>query len=105
MKLHTGDQVLITAGRDKGQKGKIERVLQKIDRVVVAGLNIYKKNRKPFAGQKGGVIEFARPLPVANIALVCPNCSKQTRIAYNIDKKGEKTRICVKCKQVITVST
>lgn len=97
MKIKIGDQVLITAGKDKGQKGKILKVFPKLGRTVVEGKNIYKKFRKGTGGQKGQVLEFSRPLPFANIALICPKCSKQTRVGYEVDKKGEKTRICKKC--------
>lgn len=102
MKLHTGDQVIITAGKDKGQRGTIEKVYPQKDRVVVADKNKYKKFRKKFGDQAGGVIEFSRPLPTANVALLCPKCGKQTRISYLVDKRGEKTRVCAKCKSEIT---
>lgn len=99
MKLLTGDQVLVTSGRDKGQKGPIEKVFPRKARVRVTGINLYKRARKGFgASARGGMIEFARPLPVASVSLICPKCGKQTRVGYTVDKKGEKTRICKKCK-------
>jgi large subunit ribosomal protein L24 len=101
MKLHTGDTVLITAGKDKGQRGTIQKVLPRKDRVVVEGKNVYKRFRKGVGDQKGGVLEYSRPLPSASVALVCPKCGKQTRVAYSTDKKGEKSRICAKCKAII----
>ncbi|MDO8599924.1 MAG: 50S ribosomal protein L24 [bacterium] len=104
MKLHTGDTVLVTAGKDKGKKAPIERVFPKKDRVVVSGVNIYKKARKGFAGQKGGIVEFSRPLPVASVALICPHCAKQTRVSFRIDNLGTKSRICVKCKTALTIA-
>lgn len=102
MKLHIGDEVLVTAGKDKGRRGKIDKVFPKADKVRVEATNIYKKFRKPYAGQQGGVLEVARPLPVANVAFVCPKCKKATRIGFEVDKKGGKTRICLKCKGAIT---
>lgn len=102
MKLMVGDIVLITAGKDKGQKAPIERVLAKEGRVIVTGMNVYKRARKGFAGNKGGITEFSRPLPVSNVALVCPSCGKPTRVAYRVDKSGEKVRICAKCKEAMT---
>ncbi|MDO8503639.1 MAG: 50S ribosomal protein L24 [bacterium] len=101
MKLRVGDEVLITAGKDKGRRGKIDKVFPGTAKVRVEGLNIYKKNRKGIGDQKGGIIEFARPLPVANVALICPNCGKPTRVTYKVTKTGEKSRSCAKCKRII----
>jgi large subunit ribosomal protein L24 len=102
MKLKAGDKVKITAGKDRGRTGVIEKVFPKEARVLVPGVNLYKKHRKGFGGQKGGIIEFARPLPVANVALICPSCGKQTRVSYRM-KAGTKVRICAKCKKPIDV--
>lgn len=102
MKLKAGDEVLITGGKDKGQKGKIEKVFPKTDRVLIPNLNLYKRHRKGIGREKGGIITFSRSLPVASVALLCPHCAKPTRVAYRIDKKGEKARICAKCKRMIS---
>lgn len=101
MKLKVGDEVLVTAGKDKGRRGKIDKVFLKEDRVRVENINVYKKHVRGIGDRKGGVIEFSRPLPTSNVALVCPHCGKPTRVGYRVDKKGEKTRICVKCKRAI----
>lgn len=101
MKLQTGDEVLVTAGKDKGRKGKIDKVFPAESKVRVENINVYKKHVKGLGDQKGGVIEFSRPLLVGNIALICPKCAKPTRIGYRIDKKGEKNRVCVKCGRAI----
>ena len=102
MKLKKGDTVLVTAGKDRGRKGKIKRAYPKLNQVLVAGLNIYKKHIKAQSKEKpGGIIEFSRPLPVASVALLCPKCKKPTRAGYLFDKKGEKHRICKKCQEYI----
>lgn len=103
MKLRVGDNVLVTAGKDKGRQGKIEKIFPKKGVVLVPGLNVYKKHKKGLGGQKGGIIEFSRPLQLANIALVCPNCGKQTRVGVMVDKTGEHSRVCRKCKKIIEV--
>jgi large subunit ribosomal protein L24 len=100
MKLKKGDNVIITAGKDKGKKGKIEKIF--IDgRVIIPNTNIFKKHTKA-KGQKqpGGIIESARPLSPAKIALVCPKCNKPTRVGFQVTG-NDKHRICLKCKQVI----
>lgn len=97
MKLIKGDEVIITTGKDKGKKGKIEKVLQKQNAVVLPGLNIYKRHlKKRDEKNPGGIVEFARPLPVGNVALLCPKCGKQTRIGFKISQ-DKKVRICRKC--------
>jgi len=103
MKILIGDTVLVTAGKDKGRTGKVEAVLVKKDKVIIPGVNVYKKTRKAQGGNEGGIIEFSRPLPLASIALLCPHCKKQTRVGYNITKTGDKSRICKKCKRQINI--
>lgn len=103
MKFRKGDEILVTAGKDKGRKGKIEKIFPKRGRVLIANVNVYKKHIKKTSREPGTVVEISRPLPVANIALVCPVCQKQTRIAYRVEKDNQKTRICAKCKRQIDV--
>ena len=97
MKLKKGDTIIVTAGKDKGQKGKIEKVFPGIARILVPGINMYKRHmKKRNERTPAGIIDFPRPLPVANVALVCPACGKPTRVGY-IAVKDEKVRICRKC--------
>lgn len=101
MKLKKGDQVKVMAGKDRGKTGAVEKVFADRNRVAVAGVNVYKRHTKPRAeGPKGGIIDFVRPITVANVALVCPKCKQVTRIGYKITAK-EKVRICRKCEQEI----
>jgi len=102
MKLKIGDEILVTAGKDKGRRGKIDKIFPKIEKVRIEGINVYKKFRKAAMGQAGQVNDVSRPLPFANVSLICPKCGKQTRVGYEVDKKGGKTRICLKCKSAIT---
>ncbi|MBI4029063.1 MAG: 50S ribosomal protein L24 [Candidatus Blackburnbacteria bacterium] len=102
MKLHIGDEILVTAGKDKGRQGKIEKVIKAKNLVLVPQINVYKKTKRGYGDQKGGVFEVSRPLPVANVALICPNCKKPTRVGYRILENGQKERICRKCKRQIT---
>lgn len=97
-KFKKGDHVLVTGGKDKGKKGKIEKILPKNNSVFLPGLNIYKKHlKKKDENSKGGIVEFSRPIPIANIALLCPKCTKTTRIGFEL-KGQDKIRICRKCK-------
>ncbi len=100
MKLKIGDTVKIVAGKDKGREGKIEMLLPKKNSVVVPEVNMYKKHVKGQQGQKGGMYDLPRPLNVAKVALICPNCKKITRVGYKIEK-DVKLRICRKCEKNI----
>lgn len=101
MKLIKGDSVLITTGKDKGKKGKIERVIPGKNKVVVEGLNQYKRHLKSRStDQKSDIVLISKPLAAANVALMCPKCAKPTRIGYSV-VNNEKKRICRKCKEVI----
>ncbi len=102
MKLLKGDEILVTGGKDKGQRGKVEKVFPQKDKVLVLGVNLYKKHTKSMGNQKGGIIENARPLSVGKVALICPKCNKQTRVNYTIDKKGDKSRVCAKCNATLS---
>ena len=102
IRIKKGDKVLIIVGKDKGKKGKVEKVISDKGKIVIAGLNVLKKNTKPSQkNRQGGIIEFSAPLNVSNVLLICPKCNKPIRISYKILKgdKGKKSklRVCQKC--------
>ena len=93
-KFQVGDKVKITSGRDKGKEGKIERIFPKNFTVLVPRVNIYKKHVKgqsAASGQKGGIYDIPRPLPVSKIALICPKTKKPTRVGFKT-VNGKKVR-------------
>lgn len=101
MKFHKGDQILVTGGKDKGSKGKIDRVFNEDQTVLIAGVNMYKRHLKRRDDKNpGGMVDLPRPLSVGKVALLCPKCKQPTRIGFEITTKGKK-RICRKCKQSI----
>lgn len=104
MKIQKGDKVEVLIGKDKGRNGEVVKVFAKTEEVVVKGLNLFKKHVKPSQGQKGGIIEKERPLKASKTMLICPNCGKKVRVAYSIDKNGDKSRICRKCKSIIVAA-
>lgn len=102
MKIKKGDNVQIMAGKDRGKRGKVLGIYGKNGRVLIQGLNLFKKHRRPAKqGEKGELVNVPRPLAIANAMLVCGNCDKPTRIGYQLEN-GEKRRFCKKCKTVIT---
>jgi large subunit ribosomal protein L24 len=92
-KIRTEDDVIVIAGKDKGNRGKVERLLNG-NRVLVAGVNMVKKHQKPNpqAGVAGGIIEKEAPLQISNVAIVNPNTLKADRVGFKIDG-GKKLRI------------
>ena len=97
MKLKSGDTVQIVRGKDNKKTGKIEKIFSKEQKVLVEGINQYKRHLKSrMAGQKSEIITLTKPLPVANVMLLCPKCKKPTRVGYKLIKEA-KVRICKKC--------
>ena len=70
MKFKVGDEVIVTSGKDKGKKGSVIAVFPKTDKVVISGVNVVVKHRKPFAGQPGERFTIEKPLSVAKIAII-----------------------------------
>lgn len=102
MKLKVGDQIIVLRGKDKGHKGKIQKIFPQKNRVLVPGVNIYKRHTKAQGeGRPGGIIDKVFPMRVDNVALLCPKCSQPTRVGYQINQ-GEKQRICKKCGSLLS---
>jgi len=98
MKIIKGDKVKIIAGKDNGRDGVVEKVYSKQNKVLIPGINLYKKHiRKSEQMPKGGVVEIPRPIDVAKIMLICPKCKQATRVGYTVNK-AKKLRVCRKCK-------
>jgi large subunit ribosomal protein L24 len=98
MKIRKGDRVHVLTGKDRGKEGVVMRAIPKDRKVIVDGVNVAKKHQGPTrTTPQGGIIDKDMPLPVANVALVCPSCGKPTRVGYKVDTAGQKVRICRKC--------
>jgi len=101
MKIHKGDTVEITVGKDSGKTGKVLKIDSKKNKIVVEGLNLAKKHRRPKRqGEKGEIVTVARPLDASKVMLICSNCKKITRVGYEFIG-GKKTRYCKKCKTAV----
>lgn len=105
MKIKESDNVLVIAGKDKGKKGKIMRLLRKQDKVVVEKINVRTKHVKKTATRPGEIIRFEAPINVSNVKVICPNCTKTTRVGYIKLDTGKKQRVCKKCKQSLDKAT
>lgn len=104
MKVKLNDQVAIIAGKEKGKKGKIMKVLRKQDKIVVEKINIRTKHIKKKENKPGERIKFEAPMHVSNVMLICPHCEKATRVGYKKLTSGKKQRICKKCKEGVDKS-
>lgn len=98
MKLKKGDEVQIVKGKDKGKKGKIEQVFPKENKVLIPGVNLFKRHLKARSQKEPAEIAtLVKPLPVSNVKLVCSKCHLPTRVGFRMDK-DKKLRFCKKCK-------
>ncbi|MAM70068.1 MAG: 50S ribosomal protein L24 [Gammaproteobacteria bacterium] len=93
-KLKRDDEVIVIAGRDKGKRGKITRVL-KNGRLVVSGINMVKRHTRPNPniGQQGGIIEKEAGIQVSNVAIFNPKTEKADRVGFKVEEDGNKVRI------------
>lgn len=97
MKFSKGDSVKVVAGKDKGKVSKIDKVYPKLRKVLVENVNQYKRHLKRRSqGENSQIVTLTKPMPVANVMLICPKCNKLTRVGFRIEK-GTKVRICKKC--------
>ena len=99
-KIRKNDTVEVIAGKDKGKRGTVVRVILKKDAVIVSGVNIVKKAMKKRSQQdQGGIAEVEAPLNISNVAIVCKKCGA-TKIGYKMDG-DKKVRVCRKCGDVL----
>jgi large subunit ribosomal protein L24 len=107
VKIKKGDTVEVISGKleDKGKRGEVLSVQPDAKRIVIQGVNIRTKHQKQVQTQAGrninpGRIKFEAPLDISNVMLVCPKCSKMTRVAVQRDDTGSH-RVCKQCETVI----
>lgn len=107
MNIKRNDNVKVIAGKDKGKSGKVLQVFPRLERVSVEGINLLIKHvRARSQSEKGQRVEFAAPLHISNLMLICPKCGKPTRVRHQVltgdnNTKGQKVRLCTKCKATI----
>lgn len=109
MKIKKGDKVKLIAGKDKGKTGKVLQVFSTRKLASIEGLNLLIKHMRPRKqGEQGQRIEFPAPMNISNLVLICPKCSKPTKVGYKYVESGEegkkkkkKFRVCKKCDQTI----
>ena len=99
MKIRKGDTVVVIKGKDRGKKAKVLRAFLHGGKIVVEGVNLKKKHRRPRrSGEKGQIISSAAPFSASNVKIVCGKCSKVVRVKYKGQGK-ERFRICSACSE------
>ena len=101
--IRRNDTVLVRAGKDRGKRGRVLKVLPAKNRLVVEGVNMIKRHTKPNPGKnvQGGIVEREASLHASNVQLVFPECGVQTRIGHKQLGDGRKVRVCRKCEGVV----
>jgi len=97
MNIKKDDKVVVLSGKDKGKQGKVLTAMPKDEKLVVEGVNVASRHKKPRKqGEPGGIIKMETPIRSCKVMVVCPKCSKPTRVAHKQD--GDKNvRACKKC--------
>ena len=101
--VRRNDTVIVIAGKNRGKRGRVLKLLPERNRVVVEGVNLIKRHTRPNPSRniKGGVVEREASLHASNLQLVCPECGAQTRVGRRLLGDGRKVRICRKCEGVV----
>jgi large subunit ribosomal protein L24 len=103
LSVRKNDTVIVIAGRDRGKRGRVLRVVPDRRRVVVEGVNFVKRHTRPNPQRniKGGIVEREAALAVANVQIVCPECGAPARVGRRRLDDGSRVRVCRKCDGVI----
>jgi len=100
-KIKKGDNVVVLSGKDKGRTGTVNQVLPKDGKVVVDGLNVMARHRKPSqTNPQGGIDRVPAPMAIAKVALADPKDGKPTRVRFE-ERDGKKVRVAVKSGETI----
>ena len=100
-KIKKGDSVVVLSGKDKGRTGTVRQVMPKEGKVVVEGVNVAARHRKPSqANPQGGIDRFEAPMAISKVAVADPKTGKATRVRFET-KDGKKVRVAVKSGETI----
>jgi large subunit ribosomal protein L24 len=98
------DKVLVLSGKDRGKKGKVLSVNPSTNQVLVEGVNMATKHKKPQGKyQQGGILHQEAPINSSNVMLICDKCGKPTKVPKTILDNGQKARACKHCNEIIDI--
>ncbi len=102
LRIRQNDTVEVASGRDRGRRGKVQRVMPRESLLVVEGLNMVKRHQRATATvRQAGIISKEAPLHTSKIKLVCTQCNKAVRVGFQFLEDGRKVRFCRSCRQMI----
>ncbi len=103
-RIKKNDQVLVLAGKNRGATGKVLRVISADDKAIVERVNFIKRHTKanPQRQIQGGILEREAPIQLSNLAVICPECGKTSRMGRTRTADGKSARVCKKCNAVIS---
>ena len=97
MNIKKGDTVVVLSGKDRGKQGKVLGTVPSERKVVVEGINMVTCHVKPRKqGEQGGIVKREAAIASCKVQVVCPKCSKATRVAHKIEN-GKSVRVCKHC--------
>ena len=102
-KIKKGDRVIVTTGRDKGKKGEVLKVLPKVNKAVVSGVNTAKRHTKQTQRTQGGIVNKDQPINLSNLAHVDPKSGDATKVGWKVLGDGRRVRFAKKSGEVIDV--
>jgi len=103
VRLRKGDKVVVLAGKDKGKRGEILRMIPRENRAVVAGVNMIKRHTRQTPTSQGGIIEREAPIHVSNLAIQDPRDGAPSRVGFRTLEDGRKVRVAKRSGEVIDV--
>lgn len=100
--MKRGDTVAVIAGKERGKRGKVLRLLPAEGRLIVEKLNMIKRHQRPTQKlRQGGIIEREGTLPFSNVMVVCPKCDRPARTGVQALADGRKVRVCKRCGEIV----
>jgi large subunit ribosomal protein L24 len=101
MKIKKGDRVVVLSGKDKGKHGEVTKSMPKEEKVIVSGVNVAARHRKPSqTNPQGGIERREAPMHVSKVALEDPKTGKPTRVRFE-ERDGKKVRVAVRSGELI----
>jgi len=100
-RIRRDDEVIVTAGRDKGTRGKVIRVMPVDGQVLVSKVNMIKRHTRQTQASAGGIIEKEAPMEISNVQYFCSKCESGVRLGAKTLEDGRKVRTCRKCGEVL----
>ena len=106
--LKKGDEIIVLAGKDKGKRGKVIQTVPDQGKIIVDGINVVTRHQKPRSSgsravvkQQLGEVQMPMGIPLGKVMLVCPKCSKETRMSRVVATDGAYARRCRKCGELV----